>query len=45
MTEKDLIEARMKGATDVLIKKTCIITDLACEYARARQLNLVRDAD
>ena len=45
LTEKDLIEARMKGATDVLIKKTCIITDLACEYARARQLNLVRDAD
>jgi len=44
LTEKDLIEARMKGATEVLIKKNCIITDLACEYARSRQLNLVRDS-
>lgn len=44
LTEKDLIEARMKGATEVLIRQSCIITDLACEYARARQMKLVRDA-
>jgi len=43
LTEKDLIEARMNGATTDFDQKNCIITDLACEYARARQLNLVRD--
>lgn len=43
LSEKDLIEARMNGATEVSVRKDCIITDLAKEFARARQLCLIRD--
>jgi ethanolamine utilization protein len=43
LTEKDLIEARMNGAFEVHVKSSCIITDLARDFAKARKMTLIRD--
>lgn len=45
LTEKDLIEANMKGATRILIGEKTIVTALAKDAAKDRGMTIVRDED
>ena len=40
VTKKDLIEARRSGYTEITIKNSTILTDVACEYIREKNIKL-----